>query len=63
MDNIKKRNSFYCGAFVWIVTSIICFTSKDPGFKPVSNIFWGIVSLGASVLFFINGYKINKQLK
>ena len=61
MEILKNGRSFYCGALVWFITAVVCFTSSTPVFKPANNMFWGIVSLMASVVFFINGYKRNKQ--
>lgn len=61
MDIFKSRRSFFCGALVWFVTAILCFTSSTPLFNPENHIFWGIVSLMASVVFFINGYKRKQQ--
>ncbi|GAA0863919.1 hypothetical protein [Paraclostridium tenue] len=61
MEIMKKGISFYCGALVWFISAIICFTSSVPIFKPENNIFWGCLSLLASIIFFINGYKANKQ--
>lgn len=61
MDIFKSRRSFFCGALVWVVTAIVCFTSSTPLFNPNNNIFWGIVSLMTSVVFFINGCKRKQQ--
>ena len=61
MEILKSGKSFYCGALVWLVTAIVCFTSSTPVFKPGNNVFWGIVSLIASTIFFVNGYKKDKQ--
>ncbi|WP_156980467.1 hypothetical protein [Paraclostridium sordellii] len=61
MDMLKNGRSFFCGALVWFATALVCFTSPTPVFKPENNIFWGFVSLIASVVFFINGYKRNKK--
>lgn len=61
MDILKSGRSFFCGALVWFVTAIVCFTSSTPLFNPENNIFLGIVSLMASVVFFINGYKRKKK--
>lgn len=60
MYMLKSGRSFYCGALIWVVTAIVCFTSSTSFFNPENNIFWGIVSLMASVVFFINGYKRKK---
>lgn len=60
MDTLKKGTSFYCGALLWFVNSIICFKSHAPVFKYGNNILWAYVSLLASIIFFINGYKKNR---
>lgn len=61
MEILKSGRNFFCGALVWFVTAIVCFTSSTSVFKPENNIFWGGVSLMASLVFFVNGYKIKKK--